>query len=573
MRLLPVLLASFGIAAAAGAAPQVEAPDLEVEQVVAGLSGPTTLGFIGASDFLVLERTQGRVRRVTNGVLSATIALDLDVSGCSQADGDGQDDERGLLGIAIHPDFAMNRYVYLFYTESTGAGDVCDMFMATTSRIERYEWNPTSGLLETPTFIKGVPSFVYYHNGGIVDFGPDGKLYFVNGDNEGNGPTQNIGGFFDDTGVIFRLNDDGSVPTDNPFDANDDGLDPEDQYFAYGIRNCFGLGWDPVSGDLWDTENGPSEYDEINHVTPGFNSGWRAIMGPDVRDPQGTGDLLDLGAASTYADPAFSWLDPVAVTGIEFGGSALGGDYLNHLFVGDFNNGDVLHFEPNAGRDGLVLSGGLADEVADSANERDSLRVASGFNGIADLETGPDGALYVVSLGDGAVYRISGGGGGPAHDLSFTSLKPPKKVTFAPDPPAPRPLKASLQSQGSATETIANQGQLDDLLDVTISSLGGCVTPGVTVLPPKNGFPVVVAPNKKLSLELVVSWECINDELATTKDVDHADYTLEVSADLAALGQTDEDGSDDACPRAPAGDDKGCGKTGGQPFRVDLVLD
>ena len=88
--------------------------------------------------------------------------------------------------------------------------------------------------------------------------------------------------------MIFRINDDGTAPSDNPF-ASQPNLA---KYYAYGIRNGFGLAFDPLSGELWDTENGPNAYDEINLVRPGFNSGWERIMGPVSRDPQGTSDLV-----------------------------------------------------------------------------------------------------------------------------------------------------------------------------------------------------------------------------------------------------------------------------------------
>jgi glucose/arabinose dehydrogenase len=144
--------------------------------------------------------------------------------------------------------------------------------------------------------------------------------------------------------VIFRINDDGSTPIDNPFSPQADLAN----YFAYGIRNGFGLAFDPLSGDLWDTENGPNAYDEINLVLPGFNSGWEQIMGPDSRDPQGVGNLVSF-PGSHYADPKFSWFNPVGPTAILFfNSSQLGTQYQNDVFVGDINNGNLYHFKPNS---------------------------------------------------------------------------------------------------------------------------------------------------------------------------------------------------------------------------------
>lgn len=578
----------------AAAAPQLTDAALSVATVTSGLDQPTTLGFIGANDFLVLERTTGRVRRVANGAVSGTIALDLDVSACSSADGDSMDDERGLLGIAIHPLFAENSFVYLFYTETTGTGDHCDdpfMPVFTTNRIERYTWNSTNGMLESPLLIKTLPSFVYYHNGGILEFGPDGKLYTVTGDNEQRGQTNNETGFgFDDTSVILRLNDDGSSPTDNPFDTDDNGADTEDAYYAYGVRNSFGLAFDPTSMTprLWDTENGEDTYDEINYVPAGHNSGWCDRMGPSARmatpplncaDP---GNLVNLAAGDTYSDPEFSWLSPVGVTGIEFGGSGLGSGYENDLFVGDINNGDLLHFELNGARDALVL-GSITDGVADTANERNAFRVGSGFNGITDLETGPDGALYVVSLFDGAVYRIAGEGGGPAaHDLAVSKVKAPKKISRSETNPAPvKAVKLTLVNQGSDTETIDDQTELESLVALTWTSLPGpnslCPAPNTVLVPPKNGFPLVLETKKKLNLTYDVTWNCANDDAQSGKDEPHADFELAVTVDHSIFGEPDSDPSDDTCPRPASGDDKGCGGKDangdiGGPIQTDVVV-
>jgi len=132
--------------------------------------------------------------------------------------------------------------------------------------------------------------------------------------------------------VIFRLNDDGSTPSDNPFFAQGGNVA---RYYAYGIRNSFGMTFDPVTDKLWMTENGPNSYDEINMVDPGFNSGWNKIMGPDSRDPQNVSDLFSL-TGSHYSDPKFSWLKTVGPTGIVFLNSTeLGAQYQFDLFVGD----------------------------------------------------------------------------------------------------------------------------------------------------------------------------------------------------------------------------------------------
>jgi aldose sugar dehydrogenase len=158
------------------------------------------------------------------------------------------------------------------------------------NRVYRYSWNGSA--LVNPSLILDLPvALGPSHDGGIMTFGPDGKLYVVIGDLNRDGQLQNFstGPGPDNTGVIFRVNDDGCVPSDNPFLSHGGNLA---KYYVYGIRNSFGLAFDPITGELWDTENGPNSYDEINLVLPGFNSGWEQIMGPDSRDPQGLGNLV-----------------------------------------------------------------------------------------------------------------------------------------------------------------------------------------------------------------------------------------------------------------------------------------
>jgi hypothetical protein len=168
------------------------------------------------------------------------------------------------------------------------------------------------------------------------------------------------------------------------------------------------MAFDPLTNKLWMTENGPGTFDEINMVEAGFNSGWRQILGPDTRDPQGITDLFVV-PGSHYADPKFSWFDVVAPTGIVFlNSAALGQEYQNDVFVGDFNTGTLYHFKPNAIRDGFDFQGaGLADLVADDQVELQELIFGTEFGGISDLKVGPDGLLYILSLTEGRIFVVS----------------------------------------------------------------------------------------------------------------------------------------------------------------------
>jgi glucose/arabinose dehydrogenase len=364
---------------------------------VAGLSQPTAMAFIGPGDILVLQKGDGRVRRVIDGVLQTDPVLDVAVHNSS---------ERGLLGIALHTNFPTTPFVYLYYTESSTGGDTSGSSTPLGNRVYRYTWNGSA--LVSPSLILDLPATPGpNHDGGTMTFGPDGKLYVVIGDLNRDGQLQNFSGgpSPDDTGVIFRINDDGSVPSDNPFFSQGGNLA---KYYAYGIRNSFGLTFDPVTGELWDTENGPDTFDEINLVQRGFNSGWEQIMGPDSRDPQGIGDLFQF-PSSHYTDPKFSWLNPVGPTAIVFMPSSLMGvEYQNDIFVGDINNGNLYHFGVNAARNGFVFTApGLSDLVADNDTELQEVILGTGFGGITDLKIGPDGLLYVLSFGLGRIFVIS----------------------------------------------------------------------------------------------------------------------------------------------------------------------
>lgn len=372
-------------------------PALRVTEVVAGLSAPTSMAFIGPSDLLVLQKDDGLVRRVIDGVLQLAPVLDVAVDNAS---------ERGLLGIAIHPAFPTTPFIYLYYTESSSGVDTAGSPPPVGNRIYRLTWNGSA--LIDPTLILDLPVTTGpNHDGGFISFGPDGKLYAVIGDLNRRGQLQNIstGPAPDDTSVILRLNDDGTIPPDNPFFALGGNLA---KYYAYGIRNSFGLAFDPVTNKLWMTENGPSTYDEINLVEPGFNSGWVQLMGPAARNAQGLDALVQF-PGSHYRDPAFSWLDTVAPTGIVFLNSPqLGTAYQNHVFVGDVNNGNLYHFTPNTSRDGFIFEDpGLADLVADSNDELQEVILGTGFGGITDLKVGPDGRLYVLSIAQGKIYAIA----------------------------------------------------------------------------------------------------------------------------------------------------------------------
>jgi glucose/arabinose dehydrogenase len=370
------------------AQPSVSDTSLNIEAAIDGLSSPTSMVFLD-NNILVLEK-EGSVRLVSDGVLQEEPVLQVPVN---------TESERGVLGVAFEKD---SNSVFLYYTEADPL----------RNRIYKYQWNGQS--LVNPTLLLDLPGEPGpNHDGGKIVIGPDGYLYAVIGDLNHDGQLQNFpdGPPPDDTSVILRVNlEDGSAAPDNPFaNSGDDALS---KYYAYGIRNSFGMDFDPVTGNLWDTENGPASYDETNLVRPGFNSGWQTVMGPISLSGDTEEDLVNF-PGSHYADPLFSWAEPPAVTDIEFlDSSNLGDRYANNIFVGDINNGNLYFFEVNENRNAIQLDAaqqesGLSDLVVDNEEELSAITFGSGFGGITDIETGPDGFLYVLSYDDGIIYRIS----------------------------------------------------------------------------------------------------------------------------------------------------------------------
>ena len=389
---------------------------LKVNTIVDTLSSPTSMAFIDKNSILVLERS-GNVRLFSNGILHEKPILKVYVN---------TEGERGLLGIATTYDSKFGNYelvaenepgpgysnrksefVFLYFTEAQDNEPL-------RNRIYRYEWDGHN--LTNPSLMLDLPALPGpYHDGGKLVIGPDNKLYTVIGDlNSVAGPYQNLrtaGNQYNDTSVILR------IPLDNAslnkVLLTDVGSNNSQYHLAYGIRNSFGLTFDPLTSNLWDTENGEDNYDEINLVKPGFNSGWYKVTGPISRTNLSENELVQFNGSS-YSDPEFSWYMPIGVTDIEFFDSdKLGDKYENNIFVGDINNGKIYFFELDKNRTGFKISddpksgGNLGDLVADNDDEASRVTFGNGFDRITDIETGPDGLLYILSYEGGRIYRIA----------------------------------------------------------------------------------------------------------------------------------------------------------------------
>ena len=496
--------------------PTVSDPNLKVEQVFKGLRFPTKMAFLGPDDILVLEKDNGTVQRIVNGKMLPEPVLDVNVANKF---------ERGLLGIAVakHNNNNNNKqqqqqpdndasigsssssntnadngglmgiiggssirgsagssdsnagsgpttYVFLYYTESEVEGsDICYKESTTCdpageplgNRLYRYEL--VDNKLVNPLLLLDLPTDHNQHNGGPVVIGPDGNVYVVIGDINHNTKAQNNqkGPDPDGTSGILRVTQDGQLVNNPPLG---DTM-PLALYYAYGIRNNFGMDFDPLTGNLWATEDGLYYVDELNLVKPGFNSGWSKIDGmadrcnpaicrylkdnpslastvspsKDAPPPSFSlrsstsssssssylDSLVDFGGKGKYSDPQFVWEYNPTPTAVKFLNSdKLGKQYENDLFVGDFNHGNLYDFKLNEDRTGLTLpsDGPLADKVANAPNETKGIIFGTGFGGptplfikkhkdiggITDIEVGPDGYLYILTFrqNQGTIYRI-----------------------------------------------------------------------------------------------------------------------------------------------------------------------
>jgi uncharacterized protein (TIGR03118 family) len=479
--------------------------NLNVTTLLTGLAQPTSMVFLGPGDFLILEKASGKVKHVVNGAVTAT-ALDLPVNSAS---------ERGLLGIALQPDFAQSHGVYLYWTQSSTGADSANLADVPLlgNRVDRFVWNAATQTLTIDRNIITLRSFQAdagqpmrgNHDGGKILFGPDGKLYFQIGDQGRRGQLQNLasgpfgsgqpddqfGGPAPDdahlTGVIFRLNPDGSAPADNPF-ANVTAQEMAQleqragvtltsaqlnnvvtnihKIFSYGRRNGFGLAFDPITGLLWESENGDDAFDEMNLIKAGSNGGWIQIMGPLSRvaeykqiessftplqgnlpvagnvpfsaidpttfipalqqvrwpptlianSPGQAMERLFVLPGSHFDGPEFSWRWAVAPAGIGFAGTGLGSQHAGNLFVGAsrtfLDGGYLFEFKFDASRRHFAFSDPKLKDGVDNNDykfdegQSESLVAGKNFGIVTNIVSGPDGNLYVTSLSKGAVYMI-----------------------------------------------------------------------------------------------------------------------------------------------------------------------
>ena len=426
------------------AGPKVTDSNLKVELVARNLDFPTAIDFLGNDDLLLTEKDTGNVYEIINGNITAPL-IHLNVT---------TRDERGLLGLAIsgngNNDSKDNTFVYLYYTlcgkdkatdseviqqflngEKVGQPTVKGGSKKCGNYVYRYELDAKDNKLVAPKLIASLPGLPGpSHNGGKLLMDKEKNLFVTIGDLQTTKFNQNktgydtkaqniINGTFPDgRGGILRITHDGK-----PVGNGTLGVDyPLNLYYAYGIKNSFGIGLDPVTDNLWDTENGPQFGDEINLVKPGFNSGWEKVQGMwklnQTREKDGIFDnstkgveFVDFSSKGKYSNPEFVWDKPVAPTALAFLDSdKLGQQYKNDIFVGSAKKGTLFHFDLKPDRESLDLIGDLADLVYSKKDDSSKIVFGENFGVVTDIKVGPDGYLYVVSgsgeTGKGAIYKI-----------------------------------------------------------------------------------------------------------------------------------------------------------------------
>lgn len=326
-------------------APRPASGKVELEVVARDLEVPWDLAFDREGRLFFTERP-GRIRLLDGGRLITLLTLPD-----TAATGEG-----GLLGLALHPAFPEEPWVYVYQTyRGKGRG--------VANRVLRFRFVPGGSprLTGRQVILDGIPGAAI-HDGGQLEFGPDGKLYVTTGDARAAQRAQDPNSLH---GKILRLEPDGRIPADNP-------LGPDNPVFSYGHRNPEGLAFHPATGALYAIEHGPEAWDEINHIQPGGNYGWPEVTGPGH------------GSSPRFIAPLRAYSPVIAPAGADFYRGPIAG-WDGSLFVG------TLGFSPDsAGRHLRRLR--LADDGRRVLEEEPLFK--GEFGRIRAVKTGPDGCLY-----------------------------------------------------------------------------------------------------------------------------------------------------------------------------------
>jgi len=403
--------------------------------VTASLSNPTSMALAPDGRFFVTQQS-GELRIVENGTLLATPFVDLAV------DDDG---ERGLLGVALDPDFTGNQFVYVYYTTPDSPKH---------NRVSRFtaQGNVAAPGSETVLLDLDPLSGATNHNGGAIHFGPDGKLYVAVGENANGANAQSLSTVL---GKMLRLNANGSIPADNPFAGSTTGKNRA--IWAYGLRNPFTFTF-AASGRMFINDVGQSSWEEIDDGIAGSNYGWPTSEGP-TNDPSFRGPLFAYNHDDGCAITGGAFYDPPAPT--------FPAGFVGKYFFSDLCGGWIHRFDPVSG---TVVA------------------FATGIDSPVDLLVSPQGDLYYLAYGGGMLGRISATAptvpiiATPPHDLTVAAGAAAHFTVVATGaPPLAYQWRRNGQAIGGATAsayTLAAAKASDDgaRFDVVVSNAAGSAT-------------------------------------------------------------------------------------------------
>ena len=363
------------------------------------LEAPTAIQF-SPDGRLFISQKNGRIRLVKNGQLLTAPFLTLTVATLG---------EQGLMGIAFDPSFSINGYVYVFYTAPTPA---------VHNRVSRFTAAGDVAVAGSEVVLLDLPAAGNAnHQGGALQFGPDGKLYVSVGDAVNSANAQSLGNPF---GKILRINADGTIPDDNPFHAQTTGI--QRAIWAYGFRNPFTFHLDRVTGRIFVNDVGEATWEEVNELTRGANYGW-----PTCEGPQNTGVGVCNNAAFTYPLHAYrhGTVGEAIAGGAFYRASQFPFSYYGAFFFGDYTRGWINYLAPE-------------NQVPGINNPATTF---SSVPTVVDLKVGPDGALYAASIAGDSVQRIS---------FASTGNRAPTAVLAATPTFGSAPLTVNFSASGSS---------------------------------------------------------------------------------------------------------------------------